>query len=159
MHAELSETYRIYRLYESLRGQLMEVLEDQDLAFSPGGGNLTLGELCREIGEVEHSYIQSFKTFTQNFEYRNRALGLDRSLADLKAWFASLDADLETALEGLTEEDVTARQIDRGEDFTLPPAYQLIIYQEALLIFYGKVSVYLKAMGRPMPESWQTWIG
>jgi IS605 OrfB family transposase len=32
-------------------------------------------------------------------------------------------------------------------------------YKEALLIFYGKVSMYLKAIGKILPEQWQEWIG
>ena len=34
-----------------------------------------------------------------------------------------------------------------------------IVYNEALLIFYGQVSVYLKAMGKPIPQQWQEWVG
>ena len=49
--------------------------------------------------------------------------------------------------------------IDRGEDFKVPPRIQLEIYREALLIFYGKVMVYLKAMDKPRPDIWNAWIG
>jgi hypothetical protein len=38
------------------------------------------------------------------------------------------------------------------------PTFQLEVYKEALLIFYGKASVYLKAMGKPRPQQWQEWI-
>ncbi|MFP4346453.1 MAG: hypothetical protein ACLFU8_17340 [Anaerolineales bacterium] len=40
----------------------------------------------------------------------------------------------------------------------MPPHVQLEIYKEALLIFYGKVSVYLKALGKVPSEHWQAWI-
>ena len=30
--------------------------------------------------------------------------------------------------------------------------------KEALLIFYGKVDIYLKMMGKPRPEQWAAWI-
>jgi hypothetical protein len=39
--------------------------------------------------------------------------------------------------------------IDRGGDFKLSPQGQLDAYKEALLIFYGKVDVYLKALNNP----------
>lgn len=44
--------------------------------------------------------------------------------------------------------------------FSAPRAkQQLDTYREGLLIFYGKISVYLKAMGRPRSEAWRSWIG
>jgi len=43
--------------------------------------------------------------------------------------------------------------------FSPLPKQQLDIYREALLIFYGKVSVYLKSMGRARPPEWREWIG
>jgi hypothetical protein len=36
---------------------------------------------------------------------------------------------------------------------------QFYCYREALLIFYAKVHVYLKAMGKSVPGEWQWWIG
>ena len=48
--------------------------------------------------------------------------------------------------------------IDRGHNFLLRPNIQLEVYKEALHIFYGKTSVYLKAMGKERPQQWQDWI-
>jgi hypothetical protein len=53
--------------------------------------------------------------------------------------------------------EIKTRQIDRG-GWSLPPLIQLEVYKEALLIFYGKVGVYLKAMGKPRSQQWQDWI-
>jgi len=129
------------------------------LAFRPSEGNETLGALCLEIGEVEASYIESFKTYTQDFSYRNEEPGLDGSVARLAAWYGELDAALKSVLEGLSERDLRSRIVDRGGDFKLPLHIQLEVYKEALLIFYGKVSVYLKGMGKERPQQWQEWIG
>jgi hypothetical protein len=79
-------------------------------------------------------------------------------VARLSAWFQTLDTGLKAAIEALSEEDLQTRTIDRGDGFTLLPRIQLEIYKEALLIFYGKVSVYLKAIGVPRPQQWQEWI-
>src|SRR5437763_3028380 len=46
-----------------MRSQLTDILSDADLSFSPGGQNMTLGALLREMGESEYSYTQSLKTF------------------------------------------------------------------------------------------------
>jgi hypothetical protein len=159
MDSELKKAYDFYKLYEALRGDLMESLQDEDLRFSLGGETLSLGELCVEIGEIQVAYIQSFRTFTQNFDYRIDQDGLAESCVALNTWFAQLDHDLEAVLAGLSAEDVANRKIDRGHNFQVSPRIQLEIYKEALLIFYGKVSVYLKAKGHTRPQSWVDWIG
>jgi len=49
---------------------------------------------------------------------------------------------------------------DFDESFFSPlPKEQLDTYREALLIFYGKVSVYLKSMGKTRSKEWRDWIG
>ncbi len=67
------------------------------------------------------------------------------------------------SVAGLSEDDIANRRIVRGDfdvdDFAPLPKVQLDVYREALLIFYGKVSVYLRAMGKTLPRQWQEWIG
>jgi hypothetical protein len=65
-------------------------------------------------------------------------------------------------LEALSAEDVSERRIE-GADFDpgafAPlPTVQLDIYREALLIFYAKASVYLRALGIALPGDWPSWI-
>ena len=149
--------------YQSLRGQLMAILADDDLRFQLGGESATLGALCREIGQIEYAYVESFRTFTQDFGYRNEDPRLERSVDALVAWYADLDREMTAVLGTLGEDDILNRRIVRGdfdaEFFSPLPRVQLDIYREALLIFYGKVSVYLRAMGRPLPGDWSDWIG
>lgn len=158
MNSIIEEHYPLFEMYQSLRDQLMDLLSDEDLSFQPGGENPTLGALCQEMGEVEVSYIQSFKTFQQDFNYRNKEPGLEHSVEMLSTWFQDLDGELKSAIGALSEDDIQGRLIDRGGGFEISPRIQLEIYKEALLIFYGKVSVYLKAMGIARPEQWQEWI-
>ncbi len=158
MNSIITNHYPLFEMYQALRNQLIETLDDDaDLNFRLAGENLSFGALCREIGEVEHAYIESFKTFKQDFSYRNPEPDLESSLEKLVAWYADLDTELEAAVARLSEDDIQNRLIDRG-GFTVPPRIQLEIYKEALLIFYGKASVYLKAMGKTLPEQWQDWI-
>jgi hypothetical protein len=149
--------------YQALRDQLMSILTDEDLARDLGGGSRTLASLCREIGDIEFAYVESFRTFRTDFGYRNADPALERSVPALVTWYAELDRDLTAALDALSEEDVLTRRIVRGdfdEDFFSPlPRVQLDIYREALLIFYAKVSVYLRAMDRALPGIWSDWIG
>ena len=158
MNAIMQQYYPVFQMYQALRNQLMDLLTDEDLDYTAGGHNPTLGELCREIGEIEYSYIQSFKTFEQDFSCRNEEPGLANSVEKLSSWFQALDQELEETIAGLSDDDLQDRTIDRGGGFELPPRIQLEVYKEALLIFYGKVSVYLKAMEKIPPQQWQEWI-
>lgn len=147
--------------YQALRDQLMEILADDDLSYRVGSANPSLGALCREIGEIERSYIDSFKTFRLDFAYRNADPRLESSVAALSSWYAELDAELTAALQGLSEDDIGKRTIDRTDFPGFAPVLrvQLDIYKEALLIFYSKVDVYLRALGKTPPEQWRKWIG
>jgi hypothetical protein len=149
--------------YQALRDELVAILTDDDLAFRVGGESATLGALCREIGEIEHTYVESLRTFRQDFDFRNLDTRLETRLDALTSWYAELDRDLADAIAALSEDDIANRRIVRNDfdisDFSPSPAIQLDIYREALLIFYGKVSVYLRAMGKPLPGHWQHWIG
>ena len=158
MNSIMTEYYPIFELYQALRDQMMALLDDDDLRFRPDERNPTLGALCREIGEVQRAYIESFKTFKMDFSYRNEEPGLENSLEQLAAWYQQLDQELKEVVSGLPEEDVNGKVIDRGGNFVLPPRIQLDVYKEALLIFYGKASVYLKMMDKALPEQWQHWI-
>lgn len=158
MNAQIKEFWDLNRMYSPLRDQLLEALSDADLSFTPGGGNPTLGELCRELGETQYAYVQSFKTFKIDFSYRTHDDSYLGSVAKLKAWYRQLDEALETALEAVSDEDVATKKVDR-DGYEVPVHISLDILREALLIFYGKVSVYAKAMDKPLSQQWQDWIG
>jgi len=142
----------------SLRSQLLDILSDADLKFSPGGQNMTLGMLLREIGDIEHSYIQSLQTFKQDWSYHNTEAGLESSLTQLKAWYQTLDDEMKATVSALSDDDLT-KTVDRGGGFSMPVELQLDVYLQALLIFLGKVTIYLKAMNKPLPQQMQEYIG
>ena len=121
MNSIMRDYYPIFEMYQALRNQLMDLLDDGDLAFSPGGANPTLGALCREIGEVETAYIRSFSSFEMDFSYRVEDPVIESSVAGLVAWFAELDGDLKKAVAALSEETVAQGKIVRGPDFELTP--------------------------------------
>jgi DinB superfamily len=141
----------------TMRAQAMELLSDADLAFNPGGQNLTLGALCREMGETEQSYLESLKTLKQDFSYRNKEAGLEGSVARLKAWYTALDDEMKGVVASLTDEDL-AKTVDRG-GYGWTVETQLEVYLQALLIFFGKLVIYLKALDKPLPKEFQDYIG
>ena len=84
--------------------------------------------------------------------------GIEGSVERLKTWYKALDEELDTVLKAIPDGDLQTKTIDRG-GFMPPLGGQFHIYREALLIFCGKCSVYLPAMGKSLPEQWRTWIG
>lgn len=140
-----------------MRMQLLDALNDEKLLFNPGGENMTLGALCRESGDIEYSYIQSLKTFTQDWSYHNETLGIEGSVAQLKAWYQTLDDEMKALVEGFSDDDLT-KTIDRG-GFTVPVDMQLDIYLQAQLIFFGKASIYCKTLNIEMTPTFKEYIG
>ncbi|MGH2581322.1 MAG: hypothetical protein ACRDFQ_00325, partial [Anaerolineales bacterium] len=66
--------------YQILKHQTLGILSDADLRHS-FPGSASLGALCKEHGEIEQAYIDSFKTFKLDFSYRNPDAGLAASTA------------------------------------------------------------------------------
>jgi hypothetical protein len=141
-----------------MRTQLLDLLNDADLAFNPGGDAMTLGALCHEMGDVEHSYVQSLKTFQQDWSYRNPDPEVERSVARLKEWFQQMDGELQPLVAGFTDDDLR-KSVNRGADSSLPVDFQLDAYLQAILIFFGKANVYLRIMRRPIPDLMRQYIG
>jgi hypothetical protein len=109
------------------------------------------------MGEIEHSYIQTLRTLRQDWSYRNTDADLVSNVARLKAWFQALDDEMEAAIAALSDEDAQ-KAVDRG-GYAATIEFQLDAYLQAVLIFLGKATIYLKAMNKPLPQPIQDYIG
>jgi hypothetical protein len=159
INAIVRDQFALLHESHALRVQILDALSDKDLVLRLGGDTLTLGALCKEMGEIEHVYTQSFKTFKLlDWSYRNPDTRLETSVDRLKAWFRTLDDDLEVALAALSDSDIQNKHIDRG-GWSVPVTVNFHIYREALLIFAAKASLYLRAMRKPLSEQMRQWIG
>lgn len=158
MQAQLEEAHGILVMTNGLRDQLMALLSDEDLDFKLTG-NPSLGEILRGLGDIQASYIHSFKTFQQDFSEHNTNPDLLNSVAKLQARFTQLDKALKAALDAISEDDFQTKMVNRGNLFELSLGAQLHTFREALLIECAKISVYLRAMGKELPQQWQAWIG
>ncbi|MEM6530413.1 MAG: hypothetical protein AAF653_19090 [Chloroflexota bacterium] len=142
----------------AMRHTLMDMLTDEDLQFALPG-NITLGEVCQQVGECDYIYAQAFKTFQHDWTYTHPDSSVAVSVEKLRAWYTELEADIKNTLAAMTDEQINTQMVDRGHDMHIPLAFDFHVYRESLLIFYAKVSVYLRAMGKPLPQQWQLWIG
>ena len=155
MNHLMQEYWPIFEQYQALRSQLLDMVSDDDLQFKVEG-NESLGALCLEIGETEQAYIQSFRDYKIEFNYQHPDTSASGSVDKLRAWYGQMDAELKAILAGMSEADLQ-KPVDRG-GWMLPAAIHLDVYKEALLIFYGKTRVYLRALGKELPEQWAHWI-
>ena len=153
----MNETWPWIEAAHGMRFQVLDILNDADLAFTPGGQNMTLGALCCQMGETEYAYIQSLKTFKHDWSYHNVESGLASNAARLKEWFQTLDDQIKKVINAFSEEDMQ-KPIDRGGE-GVSMAFQLEVYLQAVLIFLGKATIYLKAMNKALPQYLQEYIG
>lgn len=140
-----------------MRDGALAQLSDDDLLFSVGGTSLLLGDLCKGLGELQHSYTQSLITRTHDWSYKDDHIELVTNLTTLKSWFADLDTDMQQALSTLTNDDLS-QTVDRGNGVIRTIEQQIEIYLQAMLIFLGKLVVYFQSMGKQLPESIQHYI-
>jgi hypothetical protein len=157
MNRFMEEQWPMFEGTHAMRAELLATLSDTDLGFNPGGQNMTLGALFREMGEIEQSYIQSLKTLKQDFNYRNTEPDLDCSGSKIKAWYDKLDGEMKTTLAAFSDDDMK-KTVDRG-GFSPSVETQLQIYLQALLIFFGKATIYVKMMNKALPKQFQDYIG
>lgn len=142
-----------------LRTALINALTNDDLRFALPN-NPTLGELCWESGAVEQAYIEGFRTFQQQFSPEEPDMALAMDIERLKTWYADLDSQLIAALEALSDDDL-ARPVERGYGYAPMAEHNFHVYREAVLMFYSKAHVYLKALGKAdqISQQWTIWIG
>ena len=157
MNCMMNEKWPWIETAHGMRSQLLDILSDAELAFTPGGQNMTVGALCRQMGETEYSYIQSLKTLKQEWSYRHTEAGVVSSVTRIKAWFQTLDDEMKAAMAAFSDEDMK-KTVDRGGE-AVTVEFQLDVYLQAVLIFLGKATIYLKAMNKPLPQSFQEYIG
>ena len=156
MNRIMNEKWPWIEAAHGMRSQLLNILSDADLAFSPGGQTMTLGALCRQMGETEHSYTQSLKTLKQEWSFHHPEADVASHVAQLKAWFQTLDDEMQATITTFWDEDGN-KTIDRGGPVTVE--FQLDVYLQAVLIFLGKSTIYLRAMNKQLPPFFEEYIG
>jgi hypothetical protein len=147
------------RGHHSMRDHLLTLVSDADLSHPMPGRNPTLGELLIEMGHLQGVYTHSFETLTLDWTHQQLPPPQPVSTADLRLWFDAQDDAMKSALDRFTEDELTTDRIDRGGGFIASPFVQHQVYREAVYIFYGKLSVYLKALERDAGPEWAAWIG
>ena len=157
---ELTPQYLVafMRFTTQMRTDMLDQLTEADLAVRVPG-NPTMGEMCREMGNVERCYLEAFRTHKLIWDVqRDDSPQTAASLEKLKAWYQALDQEFESVLLAVPESDFQMLTVARGSR-SMPASAFYQNYHEALLIFCGRCSVYLRMMGKPLSQQWIDWIG
>ena len=112
-------------------------------------------ELFLGPGPIQGAYTRAFWKLRLRFDLT--APSDVRIVADPKQWFSSLDAEMLSALEGLSDADFE-KTIPRGSH-NIPLRTMFCTFREAILIVCAKVNVYFHAMGKAIPTQNRDWIG
>lgn len=147
------------RGHHGMRDHLLGLISDADLAVRLPGQNPALGELLVELGDLEGIYTHSFERFSLDWAHRHLPPPEPMTVAGLQAWFEAQDDAMNSALSRFTDEELRIDRIDRGHGFIASPFVQAQVYREAVYIFYGKLSVYLKALERDAGPQWAIAVG
>ncbi len=147
------------RGHHSMRDHVLTLVSDADLAHRLPGQNPTLGDLLVEMGDLQGAYTHSFETFTLDWSHRHLPAPAPITVASLQGWFKAHDDAMSAALSRFTPQELHVDQIDRGHGFVASPFVQHQVYREAVYIFYGKLSVYLKALEMDPGDEWAAWVG
>jgi hypothetical protein len=158
MNRFMQENWSWVEALHALRAGVLDTLTDADLAFNPGGANVTFGQLYVGLGEIEHSYISSLETFKQDWSFRNSNPDLATSVATIKGWFHELDGRLEATVTAFSDDDLKT-QVERSGGSSMPVELQVQVYMQSVFIFLGKAVVYLRSMNRPLPPTLEEYIG
>ena len=155
MQEQLKEAFGILKQTLPMRDDILNSLSDEELAYSLEG-NPTIGHLLRRMGDIQRSYIKAFQTFKQDFSEVSMDEALEGSTDKLRTMFAELDEQLETALENISDEQFRSQMIDRG--FPMSIGAELHTFREGILTECSKLSVYLRTMGKDLPQQVKDWI-
>lgn len=150
------EFFELLDMTHGIRDQVIGLLSAPDLVFRIEGCK-SVGEVVQDLGDIEAMYTGSFKTFKQDFFARAPGRDDVTSGEAAVAWLHGLDGELKAAISALSDEDL-AKPVDRG-GWQLPAMANFHTYREAVLIQFGKLDCYLRALGKELPEEWRAWVG
>lgn len=142
----------------AMRDDVLSLLSDADLGLSLGGDNPPLAVEWALLAETQRHYTDALRTFRMTWEGYRPHMEDAQSIASLKAVFARQDAEMAAVISGLSADDVAGRQVDHGE-WQVSVDIHTSMYREALLIFLSRAVMYLRFLGKPIPEKIQLWIG
>lgn len=111
------------------------------------------------MGDVARAYAESFRVGTMDFTVKADDRRSPRDGGELAEWIRAQEGLLKESVRSFSDEELATKVVDRGGGWEIQLQTQFHVYREALLIFFGKLDIYLRMMGKPRPEQWLQWVG
>ena len=153
MNNELMERFESqWKFARGLTRALLESLEPDELAFTPGSHLGPFWKHFRHLGRVQENYLQAIETGKVTFGFENTTYRGDASRQPLIAYLDRVDQRLTHVLSTL---DATRRidwfgsTIDAYTHFTRMADHEIL--------HHGMSVVYVRLLGRSFPPSWAAW--
>ena len=134
-------------------------VDGTELEYTPAGENVSLGELCRSMGDVAHAYAASYRSGRMDFSLSACERDRPQNGKEIADWIRAAEGELKDVVSVLSDEELCEKTIDLGGGWALPYVTQFHVYREALLIFFGRLDIYLRLIGKARPERWTQWVG
>ena len=147
--------FRVLDDTHGVRNEGLGALTDEHLALALPGDNPTLGALIGELYTMELAYSASFSTFRTDFSSIGKIAFDDAK--DMTGRFETADAEIKSTIAALSDTQIY-ELVDRG-GWSVPAIVNFHIYREGVVIYLGKIDVYLRAFGITRGDKWKGWFG
>ena len=152
-----SEKENFLRTWENEFKTTLKVLK----AYPEGRQNFRPHEISRSAREIAKTIAGEEKAVVLGVISGNMDFSVMTSvpedMKELIEWYERSHKEMVHKYNELSDEDLK-KTIDRGS-FSPTIDVQLQVYLQALLIFFGKATIFVKAMNKPLPQPFQEWIG
>lgn len=142
---------KTYFFHRGLTLDLLEILEESDLNFSPGGKVTTWGEQFLHMGRVQKDYMDALSSLS--IKFRGDSLAPENlTIPDIINEYKNLDKELVKEVNTFDRN----KKIDwYGNGVTIEE--HICYLSEHEVFHHGQWATFLNILKRPFPKSWKAW--
>jgi uncharacterized damage-inducible protein DinB len=141
-----------WRFARGLSLDLLSVLSNEDLAYSPGFGMGPLWKQFRHTGRVQEDYVLALVTGKVSFSTQGKSLFKQENAEGLRSYLSACDEEMLKTLQEIGEDleiDWFGERVGAKEHMWRMVAHETF--------HHGQWVVYMRGLNKPFPPSWSAW--